>query len=114
MPAPALSGLGVLGFVRALELVGAGVAGPSGTAPRSASPLVFGFSRNGTGGAGVARFTTGVGRVRRSLESSSSEKVWDRKRGRAQLAGIAAVVAPMGGVNGRIVGAERSSPSSKM
>lgn len=46
------------------------------------------------------------------MESSSKEKDWDKKRGRAQVAGIEAVAAPMGGAKGRIVGAERSWSSS--
>jgi hypothetical protein len=66
------------------------------------------------GGAWVLRFTTGVGRVRRSLESSSRSMVndWDKKRGRAQVVGFWAVLAPMGGASGRMVGVARSSASS--
>jgi hypothetical protein len=40
------------------------------------------------------------------------EKDWDKKRGRAQVVGFWAVLAPMGGASGRMVGVERSSPSS--
>ncbi len=74
----------------------------------------FDPGRNGTGGACVLRFTTGVGRVRRSFASSSRsrEKDWDKKRGRAQVLGFWAVLAPMGGDSGRMVGAARSSSSS--